>query len=67
MHNLTMETIREQLEKIEEQYLSKYACLSKNSLGRDVPEVECTLRTQCSNPFGKSLFITSSPACPNGV
>ncbi len=45
MHNLTMETIREQLEKIEEQYLSKYACLSKNSLGRDVPETECTLRT----------------------
>ena len=40
-----METIREQLEKIEEQTLSKYACLSKNSLGRDVKEDECTLRT----------------------
>ena len=40
-----METIREQLEKIEEQTLSKYACLSKNSLGRDIKEEECTLRT----------------------
>ena len=40
-----METIREKLEKIEEQTLSKYACLSKNSLGRDVMEEECSLRT----------------------
>ena len=40
-----METIREKLEKIEEQVLSKYACLSKNSLGRDIPEEECSLRT----------------------
>ena len=40
-----METIREQLEKIEEQTLSRHACLSKNSSGRDVKEEECTLRT----------------------
>lgn len=45
MHKEAMETIREKLEKIEEQVLSKYACLSKKSLGRDVPEEECALRT----------------------
>lgn len=38
-------SIREELEKIEEQTLSKYATLSKNSLGRDVKEKECELRT----------------------
>ncbi len=40
-----MSTIREELEKIEEQTLSQYACLSKNSEGRDVKEKECDLRT----------------------
>lgn len=37
--------IREQLEKIEEATLSKYACLSINSQGRDKKERECELRT----------------------
>lgn len=37
--------IREKLEKIEEETLSKYATLSKNSLGRDVYEEPCELRT----------------------
>lgn len=37
--------IREKLEKIEEEMLSKYATLSKNSLGRDKKEKECDLRT----------------------
>ncbi len=37
--------IREQQEKFEEEYLSPYASLSKNSAGRDVPEQECDMRT----------------------
>lgn len=40
-----MLTIREQLEKIEEATLSKNACLSINSQGRDKKERECELRT----------------------
>lgn len=40
-----MLTIREQLEEIERNTLSKYACLSANSLGRDKKERECELRT----------------------
>lgn len=40
-----MLTIREQLEQIEKETLSKYACLSTNSLGRDKKEKECELRT----------------------
>lgn len=40
-----MSTIREQLEKIEEETLSKYACLSSKSAGRDKKEKECELRT----------------------
>lgn len=40
-----MSTIREELEKIEEQTLSKFATLSVNSLGRDRKEKECDLRT----------------------
>ena len=40
-----MATIREELERIEEQTLSKYACLSKNSKGRDKFEEQCELRT----------------------
>lgn len=37
-------TIREQLEKREEQYLSEFASLSSNSKGRDMKEVECDIR-----------------------
>lgn len=40
-----MSTIREEIEKIEEMTLSKFATLSKNSLGRDKKEKECDLRT----------------------
>lgn len=40
-----MENIREKLEKIEENVLSKFACKSKNSLGRFKSEKECELRT----------------------
>ena len=37
--------IREKIEQIEKNTLSKYACLSTNSQGRDVPEEECSFRT----------------------
>ncbi len=36
--------IREQREEWEEQYLSPYAALSKNSQGRDIPEEQCDIR-----------------------
>ena len=45
MHKWEMQTIREKIENIEEQTLSRFACLSKNSKGRDVKEKECELRT----------------------
>lgn len=38
-------TIRERTEMIEEQFLSPFATLSKNTLGRDFPDDECDLRT----------------------
>ena len=38
-------TIRERTQQIEEQILSPYASLSKNTLGRDREETECELRT----------------------
>lgn len=37
-------TIREDIEANEEQILSPYACLSKNSRGRQHPEPECDIR-----------------------
>lgn len=37
--------IREEIENIEKETLSKYACLSMNSLGRDKYEKECEIRT----------------------
>lgn len=37
-------TIREQLEMREIEYLSPYATLSKDSLGRKIPEEECDIR-----------------------
>ena len=37
--------IREQQESFEEEHLSPYASLSKNSVGRDIPEQECDMRT----------------------
>ncbi|QAT49632.1 deoxyguanosinetriphosphate triphosphohydrolase [Caproiciproducens sp. NJN-50] len=38
-------TVCERVQKLEEQTLSPYAMLSKNSAGRKVPEEECDLRT----------------------
>lgn len=37
-------TIREQIEKMQEEILSPYATLSTRSRGRDVPEAECDIR-----------------------
>ena len=38
-------TIREQLEQMEEEYLSPYAAISSKSLGRDYDEEQCDIRT----------------------
>ena len=38
-------TVSERTQMIEEQTLSPFAALSKNTLGRDIPEEECELRT----------------------
>lgn len=37
--------IRERTEMLEQQILSPYAALAKDTLGRDIPEQECELRT----------------------
>ncbi len=37
-------SIREQIEKMEQENLSPYACLSINSKGRDIPEPQCDIR-----------------------
>ena len=37
-------TVRESLERLEEQYLSPYASLSCESLGRDRDEPQCDIR-----------------------
>lgn len=39
-------TIRESMEQLEEQYLSPFAALSKNTLGRDTPEPLCDIRSE---------------------
>lgn len=38
-------TVRERTQSIEKKILSPYASLSANTLGRDIPEAECKLRT----------------------
>ncbi len=37
-------TIREQIEKMEQEALSPYACHSTDSKGRDIPEAQCDIR-----------------------
>ena len=37
-------TIREQIQEMEKETLSPYACLSANSRGRDKEEPECDIR-----------------------
>jgi len=38
-------SFREQWEQFESQYLSPYATLSKNTVGRNIPEEQCQIRT----------------------
>ena len=42
---MTSKSIREQSQALERQTLSPRATLSENTLGRDIPEEECPLRT----------------------
>ena len=41
-----MMNIREAAEQWEEKYLSPYAALSRNTLGRDIPEELCDIRPE---------------------
>ncbi|WP_444645310.1 deoxyguanosinetriphosphate triphosphohydrolase [Caproiciproducens sp. R1] len=52
-------TVRERTQEIEEQTLSSYAALSRNTLGRDVPEEECDLRTPYQRDRDKILHCKS--------
>lgn len=38
--------IRESVERLEEQFLSPYAALSSNTMGRDIPELLCDIRPE---------------------
>lgn len=52
-------TVSERTQSIEEQILSPYAALSKNTLGRDVPEDECDLRTPYQRDRDRILHCKS--------
>ena len=52
-------TIRERTQMIEEQILSPYAALSKDTLGRDFPDEECTLRTPYQRDRDRILHCKS--------
>ncbi len=52
-------TTREMLEKREEETLSKYATLSKNSKGRKVPVEKCDLRTEFQRDRDKIIHSKS--------
>ena len=45
--------IREELELREEQYLSEYASLSKNTLGREIYDEPCDIRTEYQREANK--------------
>lgn len=51
--------IRQDMEQIEEQMLSKYATLSKNSKGRINPSEKCELRTEFQRDRDKILHCNS--------
>lgn len=51
--------IREERENLEEQILSKYACLSKNTLGRQVFEEKCPIRTEFQRDRDRILHSKS--------
>ena len=48
-------TIRESLEQMEEEYLSPYAALSRNTKGRDRPEELCDIRPEYQRDRDKIL------------
>lgn len=50
--------IREKQEKWEKDYLSPYASLSQNSLGRDRQEAQCDIR-RCIRETETGFFIPS--------
>lgn len=52
-------TIRESMEQLEEQYLSPYAALSKNTLGRDKPEELCDIRPEYQRDRDRILHCKS--------
>ena len=52
-------TIRESMEQLEEQYLSPYAALSKNTLGRDKKEALCDIRPEYQRDRDRILHCKS--------
>lgn len=52
-------TIRESMEQLEEQFLSPYAALSKNTLGRDKPEELCDIRPEYQRDRDRILHCKS--------
>lgn len=52
-------TVRESLEELEEQYLSPYASLSRNTLGRDKPEPLCDIRPEYQRDRDRILHCKS--------
>ncbi len=52
-------TIRESMEQLEEQYLSPYAALSRNTLGRDKPEALCDIRPEYQRDRDRILHCKS--------
>ena len=52
-------TIRESMEQLEEQYLSPYAALSKNTKGRDKPEELCDIRPEYQRDRDRILHCKS--------
>lgn len=52
-------TVSERTQSIEEQILSPYAAFSKNTMGRDVPEEECDLRTPYQRDRDRILHCKS--------
>lgn len=51
--------IRQRTENLEENTLSKYACLSKNSAGRDMPIAPCDIRTDFQRDRDRILHSKS--------
>ena len=52
-------TVRESLEEMEERYLSPYASLSRNTLGRDKPEPLCDIRPEYQRDRDRILHCKS--------